>query len=67
MAKDTVEYRTSVRTMMNNMIQQMQWASCQVSHQPQPANKLQKLKVDSKTKIFGMFTVQNTKSGNTLV
>jgi len=33
MAKDMVEYRTSVSTMTNNMIQQMQWASCQVSPQ----------------------------------
>jgi len=41
----------------------MQWASCQVSPNPQPANKLQKLKVDSKTKIIGTFTVQKGACG----
>jgi len=33
-----VEYRMSVSTVMNNMIQEMQWASCQVSPQP-PTSK----------------------------
>ena len=66
MVKDMAEYRISMSTTKNNdSINAMGFVSS-LPPNPQPANKLQKLKVDSKTKIIGTFTLQKGARGGTV-